>query len=196
MTESRVISTQEVHNGPIFNVDRVTVELKGVNLDAPEETVTIEREVVRHVPVVVMLVHDVATDNYLLEREYRVGPNAFVPGLPAGFMEKDEKPIAAMERELREETGITSSDVVLDYVGSFYSSEGMTDEMAIVGILHLRSFEQDPLDLDEGEYVHSEWVTWDALLDAGIMSSNSVIAIEHEALRRTNDPNNAKISQK
>ena len=57
-----------------------------------------------------MLVHDCAQDLYLVEREYRVGCDAFAYGLPAGLIDDGEDVDAAALRELREETGVEPID--------------------------------------------------------------------------------------
>ena len=54
-------------------------------------------------PCVVMLVHDMSTDRYLIEREYRAGSDMFAYGLPAGLMDEGEDIMDAALRELAEE---------------------------------------------------------------------------------------------
>lgn len=90
-----------------------------------------------------MLVHDCANDLYLIEREYRIGCDAFAYGLPAGLIDGGEDVEEAALRELREETGVEPAGrdgVEFDHVGQFYSSEGMTDELANIMVLHLHAW--------------------------------------------------------
>lgn len=78
-----VLDSEHVYRGAIFGVDdmRIALPMRGGG-----QTV-IRRQVMRHAPCVVMLVHDCANDRYLIEREYRIGCNAFAYGLPAGLID-------------------------------------------------------------------------------------------------------------
>lgn len=188
--EPRVVASQTEYSGAIFHVDDVQVELP---VQEGETAVTVRQQVVRHQPAVVLLVHDCARDMYLLEREYRVGPNTFAFGLPAGLIDSGETPLAAAFRELAEETGVvvgaggdgdSDASVSVDTVGTFYSSEGMTDERVTIMVFHLREWTRGERHFDADEHVQSTWVDWETLRSAGIDSSNSVIALQHEAMRR------------
>lgn len=184
-TQPHIESSETVYAGAIFHVDDVDVRLRSQNGEATH----IQRQVVRHQPAVVLLVHDCANDAYLLEREYRVGSNSYAFGLPAGLVDAGDGAETAAFRELREETGVSvgadnAQDVTVDTVGSFYSSEGMTDEVVTVMVIHLRRWEHAARHFDADEHVQSAWVSWDELNSAGIRSSNSIIALQYEQLRR------------
>ena len=156
----------------------------------------IRRQVMRHAPCVVMLVHDCANDRYLIEREYRIGCDAFAYGLPAGLIDGGEDVEEAALRELREETGVepTGHDgIEFDHVGQFYSSEGMTDELANIMVLHLHAWHPVERHFDGDEHVESAWISWQRLRDTRITASNSMIAILHEQIRR-NRQNTVKSS--
>jgi ADP-ribose pyrophosphatase len=58
--------------------------------------------------------------NIILERHYRHGVGKVCLTLPAGSLEKDEKPLTAAKRELLEETGYASDD--WQSLGSFIGS--------------------------------------------------------------------------
>ena len=75
-----VLSREHVYQGAIFGVEDMRIALQ--TRDGGQTV--IRRQVMRHAPCVVMLVHDCAQDLYLVEREYRVGCDAFAYGLPAG----------------------------------------------------------------------------------------------------------------
>ena len=217
-----VESCERQYTGAIFHVDDQRIRLTKVD----GSTTYIRRQVMRHAPCVVMLVHDCTSDQYLLEREYRVGPNTYAFGIPAGLIDNGETPEVAALRELHEETGVrpgsveeqitdedllnslitsitalekprqtsngtdlpsdtdTNMPIYIDHVAQCYSSEGMTDELANIMVVHLRRWHQGERHFDKDEHVESTWVSWEELNNAGIVSSNATIALKHEALRR------------
>lgn len=81
-----VLSREHVYQGAIFGVEDMRIALQ--TRDGGQTV--IRRQVMRHAPCVVMLVHDCAQDLYLVEREYRVGCDAFAYGLPAGLIDGGE----------------------------------------------------------------------------------------------------------
>ncbi|MBT1166908.1 NUDIX hydrolase [Bifidobacterium simiarum] len=207
MTVAPVVESSETkYTGAIFHVDDQVIRLTTHDGGA----VRIRRQVMRHAPCVVMLVHDCATDRYLLEREYRVGPNLYAFGVPAGLMDEGETPDEAALRELHEETGVIPDDtddangnadttnadadpaIVIDHVAQCYSSEGMTDELANIMVIHLKRWHTGERHFDKDEHVASAWVSWRELNDAGIVSSNATIALKHEALRRLLNPESSE----
>ncbi|MSS12792.1 NUDIX hydrolase [Bifidobacterium tsurumiense] len=178
----QVISNVERYRGAVFSVDDSTIALR----TSDGGQTVIRRQVIRHEPSVVMLVHDVDHDQYVVEREYRIGMHAFAYGLPAGIMDGPESPETAALRELREETGICANpeDIEIDHVGDFYSTEGMSEELVHVMVLHVRQWKMGARSFDADEHVEMAWVSWKELQRMPISASNSVIAIQHEALRR------------
>ncbi|WP_236028211.1 NUDIX hydrolase [Bifidobacterium pongonis] len=180
---AKLLESREVYRGAIFRVEDTVVGLTTTG----GELVRIRRQVLRHAPCVVMLVHDTATDRYLIEREYRIGNDSFAYGLPAGLMDDGEDAREAALRELREETGVTPiapDRIRVDHVVDCYSSEGMTDELAHIMVIHLDGFERVERHFDADEHVESAWVGWDELLATRVTASNSIIAIQHEQIRR------------
>ncbi|MBT1161190.1 MULTISPECIES: NUDIX hydrolase [Bifidobacterium] len=178
-----VRSRETVYRGAIFTVEDMTIALRRRD----GGTVDIRRQVLRHAPCVVMLVHDTTTDRYLVEREYRVGSDRFAYGIPAGLMDAGEDPTTAALRELAEETGVVpdgENGVTIDHVGDYYSSEGMTDELAHIMVMHLNRYTTTARHLDADEHVDTAWVGWNELLALPVTASNSIIAIQHERIRR------------
>ncbi|MFT9008072.1 MAG: NUDIX hydrolase [Bifidobacterium sp.] len=170
------------YSGAIFDVDDLSIDLpiKGGNFTR------ITRQIVRHAPSVVMIVHDTVRDLYLAEREYRVGCNAFVHGLPAGLMDDGESVQDAALRELREETGIRpdAHAYTVTCISDAYSSVGMSDEISHVMAIDLHSWKLESTHFDADEHVQSAWVSWERLSSLKIQSATCVIALQFEAMRR------------
>ena len=88
---------------------------------------------------------------------------------------------------------VSNSTMGVDFVGDFYSSEGMTDELANIMVLHLHAWHPVERHFDGDEHVESAWVSWQRLRGTRITASNSMIAILHEQIRR-NRQNTGKSS--
>lgn len=165
-----------VYQGNVFSIADMDIEIA--------DGIVINRQVLRHPPVVVMLVHDVSTDRYLIEREYRCGSDSFAWGLPAGFMDEGEEPVTAALRELNEETGVHDVRSHVRLIGSYYSSEGMSDELAHIYGIDLEDWTMTATRFDKDEHVESCWLDWEHVMKLPILSSNSVIALQDERYRR------------
>lgn len=185
--KATILSENTAYRGPIFDIVEQTIQLP---LQDGGLTEPFDRQLIKHSPAVVLLVHDCAKDLYLLEREYRVGISGFAFGLPAGLVDPGEDTHVAAIRELHEETGVVvdEKDLEVDLAGSFYSSEGMTDEKVTIMVLHMHKWTQRHTHFDRDENVQSTWVDWDTISTIGVTASNSVIALKHEALRRVVKP--------
>ena len=186
-----VLDSRHVYQGAIFGVDDLRIALP---MRDGGQTV-IRRQVMRHAPCVVMLVHDCANDLYLIEREYRIGCDAFAYGLPAGLIDGGEDVEEAALRELREETGVEPAGVTVSNstMWAVLLVRSMTDELANIMVLHLHAWHPVERHFDGDEHVESAWVSWQRLRGTRITASNSMIAILHEQIRR-NRQNTGKSS--
>lgn len=129
----------------------------------------IQRDVIKHKPVVIMLVSTNREDGerFLVTREYRAGVDMVVIGFPAGCIEDGEDPRQAVYRELKEETGIEVTEDTNYKISTplgITSSENMTDELAHLYRIKLHQFTIVGQDLDDDERIQYAWISWDQLL--------------------------------
>jgi len=118
----QVLETREIYRGRLIQltVDRI-IEPGGVRA---------EREVVHHAGSVVILAHS-ADGRIVLVRQYRYPAKQFLWELIAGGLEPGEKPLAAAQRELLEETGYRAGKLRLLF--DFFPSPGiLTEKMFLV----------------------------------------------------------------
>jgi len=90
-----------------------------------------------------------AAGEALLVTQYRIGAESLLLELPAGVMDPGEQPLESARRELREETGMDSAELLA--LGGFfmvavYSNEYMHAFLAL-------GLREAPLDQDEDEFL-------------------------------------------
>lgn len=120
--KSKVVASDVAYSGRRFNVLAETViEPSGM---------TNVREVVRrHGSVAILAVDDsddAADPKVILERQWRHAAARFLIEIPAGGMEKGERPLAAAKRELAEETGFRAARWTL--LTTYFASPGFVGE--------------------------------------------------------------------
>ena len=116
MTE-KTKSSMVTFQGRAFRVRVDTV----LTTDGREST----REIVEHPDCVAVVAVD-ANDNILLVKQFRKSVEKELLEIPAGGIEPGEEPELAVEREMREETGLQPRKV--ERLGGFYSSPGFCTE--------------------------------------------------------------------
>lgn len=168
IVEEKTLSSERIYEGAILNLRRDKVVIK--------DDKTSHREIVEHGGGVVIAA--VTNEGKVpMVKQYRKAAEKAVLEIPAGKLEADEDPEEAGLRELKEETGYTANKI--DYVNSFYSSIGYSEE-----VLHLyiaRDLIPGETDFDDNEAIDIYEYTIDELLemvmDRTIEDAKTIIAI-------------------
>ena len=113
----KTLSSQQIYDGRILKLRLDTVKL-------PSGRVT-KREIVEHDDSIAIVAID-GDDNVLLVKQFRKAVEKEVLEIPAGGIDPGEEPVAAVKRELREETGFLPQRV--ERIGGFYTSPGYSSE--------------------------------------------------------------------
>jgi ADP-ribose pyrophosphatase len=108
---------RKVFEGRVF-----TIQVESITLPGGHQ---LELEVVRH-PGSVVLIPVTDDGKVMLVRQYRAAVGRWLWELPAGTLERGERPEAAAARECQEEIGLIPG--TLERLGSFYPSPGFCDE--------------------------------------------------------------------
>jgi ADP-ribose pyrophosphatase len=103
--------------------------------------------------VLVLAINEIG--EILVEKQYRRGVDEFVLEIPAGWINKDEKPIDAAVRELKEETGAMG---VEEEVREIFAQPGFSSIKAYVAVLKVNGKLGDH-SRDADEHILFEWMT-------------------------------------
>ena len=106
----------------IFDGRAVRLRIDTVRATQGRETT---REIVEHADCVAIVAVN-NDDNVLLVKQFRKAVEEELLEIPAGGIEPGEDPVAAVQREMREETGYRPGRVEL--MGGFYSTPGYCTE--------------------------------------------------------------------
>jgi ADP-ribose pyrophosphatase len=117
MNKEKVLSSKEIYQGRILKLRVDTV----LTVDGHKST----REIVAHEPCIGVVAVD-NEGNVLLVNQFRSPMGKELLEIPAGGIDKGEKPAAAVRREMREETGLKPRKV--ERLTGFYLSPGFCDE--------------------------------------------------------------------
>lgn len=146
------IETKTLYKGLIVNVRRDIAEM-GNGVQVP-------REVVEH-PGGVGIVPVTSDNKILMVRQFRYPMGEELLEIPAGKLDNGENPYECAVRELSEETGCTSGNLV--DLGAVYPSPGFCRETLFLYLaLDLQS---GRMHLDENELLSVEAVRIDSLVD-------------------------------
>lgn len=136
----KILNRETVCKAHVFDIEKVKIELP----DGRQR----DYDLVRHAPAVVIL--PLTNEGRILfVRQDRLGAGKELLELPAGLVDPGEEPDAAAMRELREETGYESGELIR--IGSFYASAGYCDEHLTAYLA--RSLSWNPLPQDDDEFL-------------------------------------------
>lgn len=145
MTQPNRIAVERVYTGRFLNVDRETF-----TNPAGQE---LSLEIIRHPgasAVIPMLTSPDAKDpEILVIRQFRYAAGGSIWEIPAGVLDAGESAEACAHRELKEETGATTSN--LEHLTTIYTTPGFTDEQ-----IHL--FLATDVRVAEPDHQHDEFI--------------------------------------
>lgn len=150
--EEKTISVKEVYAGNIIKVESMQVTLP----DGREAS----RDIVRHSGASVVIPITDNNEIYMV-RQFRKPIERVMLEIPAGKLDAGEEPKACAERELKEETGLSATE--LKHLISVHSTPGFSDE-----VLHIYSatgLSQGNTSPDEDEFISCEKIHLDKLID-------------------------------
>ncbi len=120
MTQPKVISSEKVYKGRVFDVflDKIR-----------DGDVEYERDVVTHNGSAV-IVPVFADETVALVKQYRRAAQKYLYEIPAGSLDKEENPEVGARRELEEEIGVIAGNI--EKLTEFYVSPGFLSEKMFV----------------------------------------------------------------
>ena len=117
MAEEKTLSSKRIYEGR-------SVGLRVDRIEMPSGRKT-TREIVEHRDCVAIVAID-ADDNVLLVNQFRHPVEKELLEIPAGGIDGNEDPVAAVRREMQEETGYLPRKI--EKLGGFYSAPGYSTE--------------------------------------------------------------------
>ena len=144
----KILESKTIHKGHI-----VTFVKDRFMLDAvPGKIVT--RELLLH-PGAVVIIPFVDKNHFILLRQFRYAAQGPLLEIPAGTLEKGERPLICAKRELEEETGHLASR--WKFLGKFYAAPGISNEMMY--LYRADALKQGVKNLDHDEWIEHEIVS-------------------------------------
>ncbi len=164
---------KKVNSKNIFTGKIIKLYLDNVML--PNKKI-VTREKVSH-PGAVGIVPVDRNRKVLLVKQFRYPVESTLLEIPAGKLDKNEKPIDCAIRELHEEVGAVGGKLI--NLASFYTSPGFSDE--ILYLYLAIDFKRKGNNLDEDEFLHVYEIDLEdtvSLIEKGkIMDAKTIIGI-------------------
>lgn len=145
--------SREIFDGKVLHMFEDTVRLPNGH--------TASREVVRHIGAVCVI--PVLDDGrVVMEKQFRYPIDQVIWEIPAGKLDfREEDPLEAAKRELREETGYFADS--WRHLGVFYPAAAYSDEK--IHMYLAEGLHTGQRDLDEDEFLDVELVPLNVLVD-------------------------------
>lgn len=137
--EEKKISSESIYEGRVIKVSKDVVSCPNGN--------TSIREIVHHRGGVAVLFK--LNDKFVLEKQYRYAFNDEIIEIPAGKLEEGEIPLPAAERELLEETGYRSLEMIP--LGEMYPTVGYSKE--VIHLYYCEKAVKEERHLDNDEFI-------------------------------------------
>jgi len=153
--KEELIESERIYEGAILNLrrDKVTAA-----------SGTAYREIVEHngAVAIVALTND---NEIIMERQYRYACGRAVLEIPAGKIDKGETdPVSAAVRELKEETGLTASEII--HLGDVNPSCAYSEE--VIHIYLMRGLTQGEQALDDDEVIELIKMPFEEVYEMGV----------------------------
>lgn len=137
------LSEEQLYHGRVFDLVKVRYRLPGGKEHA--------YDLIKHAGAVVIVPVD-SLGRIWFVRQFRIGAGQSLLELPAGLLEKDERPEASAAREVQEEIGMAAG--ALTALGAFYMVPGYSTEK-LHAFLATELYES-ALPADEDEFLERE----------------------------------------
>lgn len=164
----KLYKRKRVYDGRVISVSSDTIILPNKKLAY--------REYIEH-PGAVCVLAFTDKKNIVLVKQFRYPVGKITYELPAGKLDKGEKPASCVRRELLEETGYYAKKIKKIY--SFWPTPAFSNE--VLHIFFAECLEKRSLNLDEDEFLEPEIVPFAKALDwvkkGKMKDSKTVIAI-------------------
>ncbi|EUJ32114.1 hypothetical protein MFLO_08022 [Listeria floridensis FSL S10-1187] len=141
--EEKTLSEKTWFDGRVVKLVTAEVELPNGEKSS--------REIVKH-PGAVAVIPLLETGEIILVEQFRKPLEKTIVEIPAGKMEPNEAKEITARRELEEETGYSCGD--LEYLTSFYTAPGFSDELLHIYLARDLMKMKKPLAQDEDEFIN------------------------------------------
>ncbi|SNR87079.1 ADP-ribose pyrophosphatase [Anaerovirgula multivorans] len=166
--EEKTLKSERIYEGKIINLRVDTVEL-------PHQKYS-KREIVEHSGGVGVL-GVTKDDKIIFVRQFRKPVEEILLEIPAGKIEANENPESCALRELKEETGYSTTNI--KKMLEFYTTPGFSNE--ILHIYLAKDLQEGIATPDEDEYIEAVYLTLDEAIkkitDGEIKDSKTIIAV-------------------